>query len=95
MVFMRKCSSGFSLVEMLVVIAIICILMALLFPILGNMRANAMRVVCGNNLHQVALVCQAYAMDNGGALPSGESGCPSAFNFKSGAVVDAYMKEKM
>ena len=66
-------SAAFTLVELLVVIAIIAILMSLLFPIIVNARGNAYRVTCGNNLRQVALICQAYALDSRGHLPEGNS----------------------
>ena len=44
---------GFTLVELLVVIAVIVILMALLLPVFGSSRASARRTACASNLRQV------------------------------------------
>jgi|WetSurMetagenome_2_1015567.scaffolds.fasta_scaffold75369_1 prepilin-type N-terminal cleavage/methylation domain-containing protein len=60
---------GFTLVELLVVITIIAILVALLFPIIGAAINSAKETVCRNNMGQLAKVIQAYADDNDGAFP--------------------------
>ena len=56
----RKRRTGFTLVEMLVVIAIIGVLVALLIPAIQAARENARRAACQSNLKQIAFAVQQY-----------------------------------
>lgn len=52
---------GFSLIELLVVVAIVGLLVAILVPSLGKVREHARRAACMSNLRQVHLSVAAYA----------------------------------
>jgi prepilin-type N-terminal cleavage/methylation domain-containing protein/prepilin-type processing-associated H-X9-DG protein len=46
---------GFTLLELLVVVSIIAVLAAMLFPAIQRLRETANRIKCVNNLHQIGL----------------------------------------
>ena len=55
--------SGFTLIELIFVIAIIAILAALLLPALVRAKVQAQSAYCKNNLHQIGLAAQMYLAD--------------------------------
>ena len=56
-------NSGFTLVEILVVVAILAILAAILFPVFARVRENARRSSCQSNLRQIGLGMLQYCGD--------------------------------
>jgi prepilin-type N-terminal cleavage/methylation domain-containing protein/prepilin-type processing-associated H-X9-DG protein len=61
--------SGFTLIEILVVIGIIALLAAILFPVLSRARENARRTTCLSNLQQLGMAFQQYTQDAGRRYP--------------------------
>jgi len=59
---------GFTLVELLVVIAVLGLLMGILLPVLSKAREQGNRVHCMSNLKQLTIVWKMYAADNKGQL---------------------------
>jgi prepilin-type N-terminal cleavage/methylation domain-containing protein len=67
-------NSAFTLIEMLVVIAIISILAGLLLPGLVAARGKARQTDCMNALGQVGKAILMYAIDNEDLMPMGQNG---------------------
>jgi prepilin-type N-terminal cleavage/methylation domain-containing protein/prepilin-type processing-associated H-X9-DG protein len=62
-------AAGFTLVELLTVIAIIAVLAALVLPALSRAKERARAIICLNNTRQLLLAWQIYAGDNDERLP--------------------------
>jgi len=65
----RKRNRAFTLIELIVVIAIMGILAACLLPALASARPQAERVSCSDNLRQVGLAFRTWAIDHNGNMP--------------------------
>ena len=77
-------ASGFTLVELLVVIGIIAVLVALLMPAVQGARESARRTECLNKMKQLGLGVLGYEASNGmlppGGTMRGVSGTSCNFN---------------
>ena len=79
--FVRK--HGFTLIELMVSIAIIGVLVSLLLPAVQSARDAARRTVCKNQLHQLALAMHNY-YDVHGFFPAGAYVMGPSFPMQSG-----------
>ncbi|HEX8551156.1 MAG TPA: prepilin-type N-terminal cleavage/methylation domain-containing protein [Abditibacteriaceae bacterium] len=61
---MQRPSAGFTLVEILIVLAIIGILAAILFPAFLTARGKARTAACTSNLRQLGMAMEQYTADN-------------------------------
>ena len=60
----RRCAlGGFTLTELLVILAIIALLMAALLPALERARARGREIQCASNMRQIATALLTYASD--------------------------------
>ena len=81
---------GFTLVELLVVIAVVAILAALLLPALAGAKAKAKRVACCSNMRQVSLAVSLYAGESVGRLPNPKA--TNTFDFNNAKAPDNPLK---
>jgi prepilin-type N-terminal cleavage/methylation domain-containing protein len=70
----RTSRSGFTLLEILVVVGIIVALAGLLLPVLARARESARRAQCMSNLRQLTAAWIAYTHDNNSHLCSSQLG---------------------
>ena len=75
---MRKQIRGFTLVELLVVIAVIGVLIGLLVPVLSAARKSAAKAKCANNLEQIKRFLDTYISDHDGMMPPLQYGTGAA-----------------
>lgn len=65
------CAAGISLVEMLVVLAMLMLMIALLMPALAKAREAARSAICKSNLGQLGNMTHVYAINHRNWLPWG------------------------
>ena len=61
--------TAFTLVELLVVVAVVALLLGLLLPAIGKAIRTAERVGCSSNIRQIATATVLYATDNDDETP--------------------------
>jgi prepilin-type N-terminal cleavage/methylation domain-containing protein len=64
-----RSTRGFTLIELMIVIAIIAIIAAILIPNFIHARDESQTSACEANLKHLAVALEEYAVDNSGAYP--------------------------
>lgn len=86
--------SGFSLIELLVVLGILSILMAILVPALDKVRRQARSVVSISNQRQIVAAANCFADEHGGRYPPSVAtiGFGDHWNWQEPTVLTGYLK---
>ena len=72
-----RSNRGFTLIEMLVVIAIIMLLIAILLPALKTVKETTRRMVCSTHVSQVVMALHIYGGESNQRLPGTDWRSPS------------------
>ena len=70
----KQSHSGFTLIEVLVVMGLVALLVALILPAVQSVRESARRLRCDNNLRQIGIAINNYTSRTGCLPPSNEQG---------------------
>lgn len=65
----RTASRAFTLIELLIVIAILAVLAGLLFPVFARAREKSRQTACASNLKNLGLAILLYTQDHDGQSP--------------------------
>jgi len=66
-----RAAAGFTMIELLVVVAIIALLVGILLPTVGRCRELSRRAVCLTNLKHIGTAAMSYAADSNMHIPRG------------------------
>jgi len=79
---MKTSGKGFTLIEMLVIIAIIAMIAALLLPAISRAKAQSQRTACIGNLSQITLGIRIYSDEANDSAPALEKGQTIWFRYR-------------
>jgi competence protein ComGC len=69
----NQINHAMTLIEVLVIIAVLAVLVAVLLPALAAAKRKHSRIGCVNNLQEIGLACRVWEGDNGDKYPMGIS----------------------
>ena len=78
---MRSSPRAFTLIELMIVIAIIAILAAILIPNFLHARAQSQTAACESNEKNIATAMEEYAVDHNGKYPANVQNVTPYLNF--------------
>jgi prepilin-type N-terminal cleavage/methylation domain-containing protein len=82
----HRLERGFTLLELLIVVAIIAILAALLLPVLSTAKSKGKQASCVNNLRQLSMCWRMYSADNNEKLVENDPTHPETDNWVLGSM---------
>ncbi|WFB36408.1 type II secretion system protein [Kiritimatiellota bacterium B12222] len=88
-----KSKHAFTLIEMLVVIAIIALLSSLLMPVINNALERGRITQCAQRLRSIHMGLVGYAADHGGTMPP-PWGLNSKDNKRFGYYINPYLENR-
>jgi len=86
-----KRNARFTLIELLIVIAVIAILAAMLLPSLKRAKETARKILCASNLKSATLGFLNYGSDNNGMAPHTHNSWPSSTVEQYEAQLQSYL----
>ncbi len=89
----RRSNHGFSLIDLLVSLAVITTLITILLPSLSKAQEAARRVGCASNMRQIGMALQMYAYENGDRLPPSEFLDPDGREYSPQDTIFIYLSE--
>lgn len=89
----RSCRPGFTLIELFVVLVIILILAALLFPVFARARERARQTVCLNDIREMGAAALIYVQDYDGAFPAQAVNDVGYYNDPPGTITNDCVRE--
>ena len=90
----KKIKPGFTLVELLVVVAVIGILIGMLFPAVQAVRQAARKTSCNNNIRQIIIASQNYETSNARFPMAAQEDGRSLFVELSGFLDQEYIYQR-
>lgn len=84
----RSQKRGFTLIEVLVVVAILALLVSILLPSLKRARRQARLVTCSSNISQIAKGLMIYAVESRGRYPTRRANYPNQVQYTRTAQPD-------